>query len=145
MISTIFTAAAFSACTAARWYLRRTRRRAVSLLGGHVRLTELRNSGAAFSLPVSRALVISGSLAALAEALRRRKQNPAAAGLLLGGGLSNLWERLHEGEVYDYLQFPKAPGPLKRYVYNLADLTIILGACGLASGKQERRRFRRKR
>ena len=50
------------------------------------------------------------------------------AGLLLGGGLSNLWERIRHGRVLDYLRFPKAPGPLKKYTYNLADLAIFLGA-----------------
>ena len=30
--------------------------------------------------------------------------------------------------VLDYLRFPKAPGPLKKYTYNLADLAIFLGA-----------------
>lgn len=140
MISTIFTAAStFSACTAARWYLHRTRRRDISLLGGHVRLTELWNRGAAFGLPAGRDLVTLGSLAALAWTLRRRKRGPAAAGLVLGGGLSNLRERLYDGAVYDYLQFPKAPGPLNRYVFNLADLAILLGAWGLASRKPDRR------
>ncbi len=141
MIPTIFTAAStFSACTAARWYLHRTRRREACLLDGHVRLTELWNSGAAFGLPASRELVTLGSLAVLAWTFRRRKRSPAAAGLVLGGGLSNLRERLHTGAVYDYLQFPKAPSPLNRYVFNLADLAIILGSCRLASGKPDRRK-----
>ena len=76
----------------------------------------------------------------LAWTFRRRKRSPAAAGLVLGGGLSNLRERLHTGAVYDYLQFPKAPSPLNRYVFNLADLAIILGSCRLASGKPDRRK-----
>ena len=76
MIPTIFTAAStFSACTAARWYLHRIRRREACLLDGHVRLTELWNSGAAFGLPASRELVTLGSLAVLAWTFRRRKRN----------------------------------------------------------------------
>ncbi|WP_300638328.1 signal peptidase II, partial [uncultured Oscillibacter sp.] len=59
-------------------------------------------------------------------------------GLVAGGGLSNLWERLRRGRVYDYLRFPKAPGPLGRYVYNLADLAIFLGAAGLLLGRRRR-------
>ena len=70
--------------------------------------------------------------------LRCRKRAPAAAGLILGGGLSNLWERLRHGWVYDYLRFPKAPGPLGRYVYNLADLVLFLGAAGLLLGRRRR-------
>ena len=64
---------------------------------------------------------------------------PAAAGLVLGGGLSNLWERLRYGRVYDYLRFPRVPGPLGRYVYNLADLALFLGAAGLLLGRRRRR------
>ena len=61
------------------------------------------------------------------------------AGLLLGGGLSNLWERIRHGRVLDYLRFPKAPGPLKKYTYNLADLAIFAGALGLVLSAFRRR------
>ena len=35
---------------------------------------------------------------------------------------------VYKRQVLDYLRFPKAPGPLKKYTYNLADLAIFLGA-----------------
>ena len=41
--------------------------------------------------------------------------------MLLGGGISNLYERLSGKGVFDYIQFPKAPGRLRKYVFNLAD------------------------
>ena len=68
------------------------------------------------------------SLAALWALLGVCGGRGLGAGLLLGGGLSNLWERIRHGRVLDYLRFPKAPGPLKKYTYNLADLAIFLGA-----------------
>ena len=68
------------------------------------------------------------SLAALCALLGTFGGRGLGTGLLLGGGLSNLWERLRHGRVLDYLRFPKAPGPLKKYAYNLADLAILLGA-----------------
>lgn len=140
MLTTICTAAAvLSACTAARWYLCRTSRRETVCRGGRVRLTELWNSGAAFGLPIGRGPLLGLSLAALAAVLRLRRRNPAAAGLALGGGLSNLWERARHGRVYDYLRFPKAPGPLGRYVCNLADLALALGAAGLLLGRRRKR------
>ena len=40
-------------------------------------------------------------------------------------------ERLRRGMVCDYLRVQKGPGPLGRYVYNLADLAIFTGALGL--------------
>ena len=58
-------------------------------------------------------------------------------GLVLGGGLSNLLERLLHGKVYDYIQFPKAPGKLKRHVYNLADFAILLGGISLLFRKKK--------
>ena len=61
------------------------------------------------------------------------------AGLILGGGLSNLWERLRHGRVYDYVRFPKAPGKLKQYVFNLADFAIFLGAALVLLGHGRKR------
>lgn len=99
--------------------------------GGWVRLKTLRNRGAAFGLPVKPRVVQVWSAAALALLWTLRKAYPVSVGLILGGGLSNLWERLRHGAVLDYLRFPQAPGLLKRYVYNLADLAIFLGGLGL--------------
>ena len=144
MLTTIWIAAVLFACTAARRALCRPGRRETVHWGGRVRLTALWNGGGAFGLPVGRgtlaalsALALAAlSALALAAVLRCRKRAPAAAGLILGGGLSNLWERLRHGRVYDYLRFPKAPGPLGRYVYNLADLALFLGAAGLLLGRR---------
>lgn len=140
MITTLFIAAAVvSGCAGARWYLCRERFREEEHCGG-VRLTALWNQGAAFGLPVERGPLLALSALALASLLRLGRRSPAAAGLALGGGLSNLLERLRHGRVYDYLRFPRAPGPLGRYVYNLADLAIFLGAAGLLAGHIRRRR-----
>lgn len=135
MLTMLLTAAAvLTACTAARKALCRAGRRETSHWGGRVRLTALWNDGAAFGLPIGRRTVLAGSLAVLLAAAGCLGRNPAAAGLVLGGGLSNFWERLRRGRVYDYLRFPGAPGPLGRYVYNLADLAVFLGAAGLLLG-----------
>lgn len=141
MLSVVFTAAAvLSACRLVRWYLCRTSRRETTLWGGRVHLTELWNGGAAFGLPIGQKAVLAGSFGALLAVLLCGRRKPAAAGLVLGGGLSNLWERLRLGRVYDYIRFPGAPGRLGRYVYNLADAAIFLGAAGLLLGGWKRRR-----
>ena len=89
--------------------------------------------GAAFGLPLGREmLVLLSTLALAATALFWRRRNPIGAGLVLGGGVSNLWERLRHGKVLDYLRFPALPGKLGKYVYNLADLALFLGALLLA-------------
>lgn len=133
-------AAVWGLCAAVRRRLRRGGRRERAWWGGSVRLTELWNSGAAFDLPVRRQTVAAGSLIALTAALLQGRRHPVSAGLVLGGGLSNLWERLRLGRVYDYVRFPAAPGPLGRYVFNLADFAVFLGAAGLALGGRRRRR-----
>ena len=119
--------AAYSGCAAARLYLDRTSRRDEDHLGGRVRLKSVWNEGAAFSLPIPAEALPLASAAALALLWTRRRRCPLGTGLILGGGLSNLQERLTEGRVCDYLQFPRAPRPLDRYVFNLADLCVFSG------------------
>ena len=128
MGGTLFTTlAAWSGCTAARLYLDRTARRDEDHFGGRVRLKSMWNEGAAFSLPIPAEGLPLASAAALALLWARRRRCPLGTGLILGGGLSNLQERLTEGRVYDYIQFPRAPEPLNRYVFNLADLCVFAG------------------
>lgn len=127
--------ATLGACHATRWYLDRSSRKPAETAGGHLRLTALWNKGAAFGLPVRKEglLVLSGAVLGAVWLLRGR--SPIGAGLALGGGAANLTERLRHGKVYDYVQFPKAPGKLKRYVFNLADFAIFAGGLLMAAGK----------
>ena len=128
MITLLIASVTLLASFCTRWYLHRSSRREESFLGGHICLTSLWNEGAAFALPLSRFFVAALSIGSLIFAWCKRHSTPLGAGLLLGGGCSNLYERLRHGKVYDYLRFPKAPGPIKGYVYNLADFAIFLGA-----------------
>ena len=133
MMTLLIALLTLSACTMARWYLERPGRKERSVLGGKVRLTTLWNRGAAFGLPLGReVLVVLSTLVLAATALFWRRRNPFGAGLVLGGGVSNLWERLRHGKVLDYLRVPALPGKLGKMVYNLADLALFLGALLLA-------------
>ena len=76
---------------------------------------------------------------ALGEILRLSRWNPAAGGLIFGGGASNLWENFRHGRAYDYLEFPKVPR-LNRYVCNLADVAILFGGIGIIVGAARRGR-----
>ena len=128
MGGTLFAAlAAYSGCAAARAGLDRAGRPGAEYLGGRVRLKPVWNEGAAFSLPIPAEVLPLASAAALGLLWARRRRCPLGTGLILGGGLSNLRERLTEGRVRDYLQFPRAPRPLDRYVFNLADLCVFAG------------------
>jgi signal peptidase II len=141
MVTLLTALAVLGGCTAARWYLDRTSRREQSC-GGRVRLTALWNEGAAFGLPVPKRLLGPVSAVVLAVLWTQRRRSRLGAGLVLGGGVSNLLERLRHGRVYDYIQFPRAPGCLRRYVYNLADLAVFGGAVLMVLGKRRKRRRR---
>ncbi len=132
-------AAMWCLCGAARRRFDRAGRRDAFHWNGRIQLTRLWNANAAFDLPLRRRTVLAGSLAALATAALEGRRSPVSAGLVLGGGLSNLWERLSSGRVYDYVRFPKVPGRLGRYVFNLADFAVFFGAAGLALGRRRRR------
>lgn len=138
MITLLTAALTLTACTLARWYLERPGRRERSALGGRIKLTALWNRGAAFGLPLGREVLMVLSALVLGVTVLFRRRSPFGAGLVLGGGLSNLWERLRYGKVLDYLRFPAAPGKLKKYVYNLADLSLFLGALWLALFPREK-------
>jgi signal peptidase II len=138
MITLLTAALTLTACTLARWYLERPGRRERSALGGRIKLTALWNRGAAFGLPMGREALMALSALVLGVTVLFRRRSPFGAGLVLGGGLSNLWERLRYGKVLDYLRFPAAPGKLKKYVYNLADLALFLGALWLALFPREK-------
>ena len=134
---TLFTAAAvLAACAGLRWFLNRPERKDAFFWGGRIRLTALWNDGAAFSLPLKRKLVTALSILILPLVWVFRRRSPIGAGLALGGGLSNLWERLRRGAVYDYVQFPKLP-KIGRYVWNLADLAILIGGLLLTAGTEK--------
>ena len=133
--------ASASACTAVRWYLDRDTRRDSTHAGGRIQLTGLRNHGSAFGLlGLDSRQLAALSAALLAGALPLRRDSRVGCGLLLGGGISNLWERVRHGSVYDYARFPKAPKPIRRYVFNLADFSIFLGAAGILLGKRRKQR-----
>ena len=140
MIGTVCIAAAvLGLCARVRRSLERNRLFRRDLAGGRVRIAPRYNQGAGFgALPLSARRMAPLSLAALWALLCRWGFRGVGAGLLLGGGLSNLWERLRHGRVLDYLRVPKAPGMLKRYTYNLADLAIFLGAALLVLRRRRR-------
>jgi signal peptidase II len=107
--------------------------RPVRLLGGFLKLTLLRNGGAAFSFGTSMTVVFTliavGVIVFILRTSRRLRSLPWAItlGLLLGGATGNLTDRLlrspgvFRGEVVDWIQVPHWP------VFNLADSAIVCG------------------
>jgi signal peptidase II len=54
-----------------------------------------------------------------------------SGGLLIGGALGNVVDRLHWGAVADFLNM-SAPGFDNPFSFNVADIAIFVGAVGLA-------------
>lgn len=128
---TVLTAlAVLGGCQAAKRKLNQAERQDAAYAGGRVELTALWNEQAAFGLSVPRKVLLGASVLGLAALWTERKSAPVSTGLVLGGGLSNLLERVREGRVYDYVRFPKAPEPVRNYVFNLADFAVFAGMAG---------------
>jgi signal peptidase II len=95
-----------------------------------VHLVRARNEGIAFGLfPGNRAVVATLTIVALAiiavALLRLARQSPGVAlggGLLVGGSLGNLVDRLVHGGVTDFIDPPAFPA------FNVADIGITFGA-----------------
>ena len=137
MLTVLTALATLGGCTAARWYLHRTSRRDSEYAGGRVRLRSLWNEGAAFGVGIPFRAVVAASFAALGALWTQRRRAPVGVGLMIGGGVSNLMERIRQGKVYDYVQFPKAPGRWKHYIFNLADFAILAGGLCLSLTKKK--------
>ncbi|GGY03659.1 lipoprotein signal peptidase [Litchfieldella qijiaojingensis] len=104
-------------------------------------LTLLHNTGAAFSFLAGHdgwqrwffAVVAIGASIGLSIWMSRLKAREtllaAALALIIGGALGNLYDRLTHGYVVDFLSFYW--GQYYFPAFNLADVAITLGACGL--------------
>jgi len=112
---------------------------AINIIPGLFRLTHLENTGAAFSLfadstsPFKTMLLIAFSLGALAVVSFLLWKERAifnagtlALSLILGGAVGNLWDRLTDGKVTDFLDF--YIGIHHWPPFNIADSAIVVGA-----------------
>ena len=94
-------------------------------------LTYILNPGAAFGLMaghtwifvVTAFVVVGGVIYAQFRIPRSEKFTRLAIGMIGGGALGNLYDRLVTGSVVDYLDFQIWP-----YVFNFADSMIVIAA-----------------
>lgn len=93
-----------------------------------IELVNVRNRGIAFGLlSDGGVLLVVVTLATLAVLIGWFAANPSreglwlAIGLLTGGAIGNLVDRLREGEVTDFLDLPRWPA------FNVADIAITAG------------------
>lgn len=109
------------------------------IMGGHVEITESHNKGiimGAFRKNTRAAKILhsAAALGCIIVLVRPVIKSASAlfkigAGLVIGGGLSNLADRLINGYVTDYFRFCRAKWKrFGRIVFNLADMCVFLGA-----------------
>lgn len=111
-----------------------TGRAPVRLVGELLQLRLHRNPGAAFGLAEGATVLLSVVAVVVAVAILRAARNlrdplwAVSLGLLLGGALGNLTDRLVRspaplrGHVVDFLELPNWP------IFNVADMAIVGGA-----------------
>jgi signal peptidase II len=98
-----------------------------------VQLVHTHNHGVAFGLAAGDQLLVTAlvgvALLALLAYFATHASRPLIwlpTGLLLGGALGNLLDRVRTGSVVDFIQLPLGWPP-----FNLADLAIVLGVLAL--------------
>ena len=100
---------------------------------GPFSIHHVQNSGIAFGLFASAtavvtlltAVAVTWMLVFFARSGARHPVLPAALGLLIGGSVSNLVDRVRLGHVTDFLDFERWPA------FNLADTFIVVGVAAL--------------
>jgi len=97
-----------------------------------VDLVHVRNHGVAFGAFAGGgtivAVVIAAALVALVVWFLRHTTTPLAwlpTGLLLGGAVGNIFDRIRDGAVTDFVKFPAWPA------FNVADVAITFGVLTL--------------
>jgi signal peptidase II len=102
------------------------------VIGGVLSLVHAQNSGVAFSLlSGSEAVVVAVTVVIVAAVLAFFARHPdtrllwLATGLIVGGALGNLVDRIRNGSVTDFIQLPHWPA------FNLADTSITFGVAAL--------------
>ncbi len=100
----------------------------ISLIGSFLTLRLAHNPGIAFSvlLPASMQtiIIISALILVIIVAMRTKKDrlSSLAFGLIIGGAISNLIDRIPDGVVTDYISVGTFP------IFNTADSCICIGA-----------------
>lgn len=109
--------------------------RGISIIDGFFNLRHDRNTGAAFGiLSDQRTLLVLITIAALIFILvysfrfSHSRWMQISLGFLLGGAIGNFIDRIYLGEVVDFLQFGIASKGLYWPTFNVADVSVCIGA-----------------
>lgn len=105
------------------------------VIGNVVDITNIHNSGAAFGFaPAGASLFLIGAMVVAVGLVVYVARNPgdvwidATLGLILGGTVGNLYDRIVFGTVTDFVNFHFWP------VFNVADSAVSIGVVALTAG-----------
>ena len=110
----------------------------IIILKGIINLTYVENTGGAFGIGENSTIIFiieNISVLTLLTLFIFSKKNQISIyeliglGLILSGGIGNLFDRVFRGFVVDYIDF----NPLIRYpVFNIADIYVVVGCMMIA-------------
>ena len=108
--------------------------RHIPLIKDVLHITYVRNEGMAFGLfsgqrwlfMVPSVILIAAVLWAIVKYGRRNKLLDTAFGLILGGGIGNMIDRVSRGYVVDMIDF--CAFDFWQWVFNVADSAVVVGA-----------------
>lgn len=111
------------------WHLGRN----FDIIDGILRITLVKNTGAAFGMFQGRRLFFIAASAVACAILawlglrlpRSERMQRLALSLILGGAAGNLIDRIYPGEVIDFIDM--GIGTYRWYVYNVADIAVTVG------------------
>jgi signal peptidase II len=100
----------------------------IPLFGSFLGIELSHNPGIAFGMqlpPVLQEMLIGGALIVVASiavrSVRKKLHTPLSFGLILGGALANIADRIPDGLVTDFIQVGSFP------TFNVADSSITIG------------------
>lgn len=116
-------------------------------LNGAITLEKYYNSGAALNLLARKPkflkflhtvlLIAVGTVYYFVLRYSNRPVTKTGLSLLLGGGLSNLFDRYTKGHVVDYFRISIGPKWLRRIIFNVSDFCIFIGALLAVLGAED--------
>ncbi|MBI4836489.1 MAG: signal peptidase II [Candidatus Abawacabacteria bacterium] len=105
----------------------------------HYQLPYSMNSGIAFSLPLNNTLALITSIVVImgfgiffCQQKTKSNLNNIAFGMIIGGAIGNIIDRLLHGAVIDFIKIPYWP------TFNVADAAITIGVILLIGGQSRK-------
>lgn len=77
---------------------------------------------------------LTGALAVY-DGMKEQSLQKLGLSMMLGGAVSNAWERFKNGKVTDYIQFNFTKSKIGQIVYNIGDFAIFIGSFMLCIGE----------